>query len=253
MLCLFVQRRSHSAIEPVSNSRPTYATDSEWRVAPGARLPPTTDPLGVSRTSVRGGLQALVAKGVVVTRHGAGKFVADGPPVLDSEPLSMLAALHGFTRAEMFEARRTLEVGVAGLAAERATGDDLAAMSEGGGGLPASVSHRPDSLLPAPPPPPARPRPPDQHPPSSLLWLLCAPTNRQNTPTDRRLAIHDPSRRCIGRSTRQSGITIGRARRSSCSSTSRVRNASRNRNSPRNSRRQTPQPRADVPRASLEA
>ena len=109
----------------------------------GARLPPERElmrSLGVSRTSVRGGLQALVAKGVVVTRHGAGTFVADGPPVLDSEPLSMLAALHGFTRAEMFEARRTLEVGVAGLAAERATGDDLAAMSEEVTGMFASVS-----------------------------------------------------------------------------------------------------------------
>ena len=31
---------------------------------------------------------------------------------------------------EMFEARRTLEVGIAGLAAERATADDMAAMAE---------------------------------------------------------------------------------------------------------------------------
>jgi GntR family transcriptional repressor for pyruvate dehydrogenase complex len=95
--------------------------------------------LGVSRSSVRGGLRALVGKGVLVTRHGAGTFVADGPPVLDSEPLSLLAALHGFTRAEMFEARRTLEVGVAGLAAERARGEDLAAISEEVTGMFASI------------------------------------------------------------------------------------------------------------------
>jgi GntR family transcriptional repressor for pyruvate dehydrogenase complex len=108
----------------------------------GARLPPERElvrSLGVSRTSVRGGLQALVAKGVLVTRHGAGTFVADGPPVLDSEPLSFLAALHGFTRAEMFEARRKLETGVAGLAAERASGEDLAAISEEVTGMFASV------------------------------------------------------------------------------------------------------------------
>ena len=86
--------------------------------------------LGVSRTTVRSGLQALAAKGLVVIRHGAGSFVADGPPVLDSEPLSFLAALHGFSRREMFEARRTLEVGVAGFAAERATDADLAAISD---------------------------------------------------------------------------------------------------------------------------
>jgi GntR family transcriptional regulator, transcriptional repressor for pyruvate dehydrogenase complex len=108
----------------------------------GARLPPERElvrSLGVSRTSVRGGLQALVAKGVLVTRHGAGTFVADGPPVLDSEPLSFLAALHGFSRAEMFEARRTLEVGVAGLAADRASGEQLAAISEEVTGMFASV------------------------------------------------------------------------------------------------------------------
>lgn len=109
----------------------------------GARLPPERElvrSLGVSRTSVRGGLQALVAKGVLVTRHGAGTFVADGPPVLDSEPLNFLAALHGFTASEMFEARLTLEVGVAGLAAERATGDALAAMSEEVMGMFASIA-----------------------------------------------------------------------------------------------------------------
>jgi GntR family transcriptional regulator, transcriptional repressor for pyruvate dehydrogenase complex len=109
----------------------------------GARLPPERElvrSLGVSRTSVRGGLQALVAKGVLVTRHGAGTFVADGPPVLDSEPLNFLAALHGFTPSEMFEARLTLEVGVAGLAADRATGEALAAMSEEVMGMFASIS-----------------------------------------------------------------------------------------------------------------
>lgn len=109
----------------------------------GTRLPPERElvqSLGVSRTSVRGGLQALVAKGVLVTRHGAGTFVADGPPVLDSEPLSFLAALHGFGRAQVFEARRTLEVGIAGLAAERATADDVATIGEEVTGMFASVS-----------------------------------------------------------------------------------------------------------------
>ena len=99
----------------------------------GQRLPPERElvrTVGVSRTSVRAGLQSLAAKGVVVIRHGAGTFVADGPPMLDSEPLSFLAALHGFTRREMFEARRTLEVGIAGFAADRATDADLAAISD---------------------------------------------------------------------------------------------------------------------------
>ncbi len=92
-------------------------------LTPGARLPAERElalRVGVSRPSVRAGLRALAAMGVVQSRHGAGTFIRGGPPSLGSEPLSFLAALHGFTRDEMFEARRVLEVGVAGLAAEPA-------------------------------------------------------------------------------------------------------------------------------------
>jgi GntR family transcriptional repressor for pyruvate dehydrogenase complex len=49
---------------------------------------------------------------------------------LDSEPLRLLAELHGFSYDHMFETRSILEVGAAGLAAERATGDQLATMAE---------------------------------------------------------------------------------------------------------------------------
>jgi GntR family transcriptional repressor for pyruvate dehydrogenase complex len=100
---------------------------------PGDRLPPERElavQLGVSRPSVRAGLRSLAAIGILQTRHGAGTFITDGPPTLGSEPLSFLAALHGFTQDEMYEARRALEVGVAGLAAERATDDQIATIAE---------------------------------------------------------------------------------------------------------------------------
>jgi GntR family transcriptional repressor for pyruvate dehydrogenase complex len=96
---------------------------------PGDRLPAERDlatEIGVSRSTVRAGLHALAAMGVVRSRHGSGTFIPDGPPALASEPLSFLAALHGFTREEMYETRRVLEVGAAGLAAERATPEQLA-------------------------------------------------------------------------------------------------------------------------------
>lgn len=111
-------------------------------LGPGDRLPPERElavQVGVSRPSVRAGLRALAAMGVVQSRHGAGTFIRGGPPTLGSEPLSFLAALHGFSRDEMFEARRVLEVGVAGLAAERATGDQLATISEEITGMYASM------------------------------------------------------------------------------------------------------------------
>ena len=68
--------------------------------------------------------------GVLKSRQGAGTFLVDGPPALNSEPLRLLADLHGFSYEHMFETRSVLEVGATGLAAERATGDQLATMAE---------------------------------------------------------------------------------------------------------------------------
>lgn len=100
---------------------------------PGDRLPAERDlatHIGVSRPTVRAGLRALAAIGVVRSRHGSGTYIPDGPPSLGSEPLAFLAALHGITRDEMYEARRILEVGAAGLAAERATPEQIATLAE---------------------------------------------------------------------------------------------------------------------------
>jgi GntR family transcriptional repressor for pyruvate dehydrogenase complex len=103
------------------------------QLRPGDRLPAERDlagQIGVSRPTVRAGLRALAAMGVVQSRHGSGTYIPTGPPVLAAEPLSFLAALHGFTGEEMYEARRILEVGAAGLAAERATPDHIATLAE---------------------------------------------------------------------------------------------------------------------------
>lgn len=103
------------------------------RLGPGDRLPPERElaqKIGVSRPSLRSGLRSLQAMGVVQARQGAGTFIADGPPRLGEAPLRFLAALHGFSRDKMFEARRVLEVGTAGLAAERANGEQMASMAE---------------------------------------------------------------------------------------------------------------------------
>src|SRR6202140_5839075 len=85
---------------------------------PGDRLPPERDLaklFGVSRPTLRAGLRSLAAVGVLRARQGAGTFVVktDGSPSLDSDPLRLMASLHGFTSEEMFEARRSLEMGIA--------------------------------------------------------------------------------------------------------------------------------------------
>jgi GntR family transcriptional repressor for pyruvate dehydrogenase complex len=103
--------------------------------------------LGISRPTVRAGLHALAAMGVTESRQGAGTFITDGPPRLGSGPLSFLAALHGFTREQIFEARKVLEVGAAGLAAERGIGDKLAPMAEEVTGMFANISEPQTFLL----------------------------------------------------------------------------------------------------------
>jgi GntR family transcriptional repressor for pyruvate dehydrogenase complex len=102
------------------------------QVRPGDQLPTERElavQIGVSRPTVRAGLRALAAMGIVSSRHGSGTYISDAP-ALAPEPLSFLAALHGFTLDQMYEARRILEVGAAGLAADRATPDQIASLAE---------------------------------------------------------------------------------------------------------------------------
>ena len=111
----------------------------------GDRLPPERDLaklLGVSRPTLRAGIRSLATVGILQSRQGAGTFVVerDESPTLDSSPLRMLSALHGFTSDEMFEARLALEMSIAGMAAERATSEQMTLMAEEITGMYASLN-----------------------------------------------------------------------------------------------------------------
>ena len=91
----------------------------------GDKIPPErelAELIGVSRPSVRVGLRSLATVGVVESRRGSGTFVSEGPPLLDVNPLSLFAALHGIPQAELFETRRAIEIDLAGLAARTRRG-----------------------------------------------------------------------------------------------------------------------------------
>lgn len=133
--------RTSTSPDPVAHNGATteqvvarvYDLIRRGRLRPGDRLPPERDfarQLGISRPSLRAGLRSLIAMGVLRARQGSGTFVAEGPPQLDSGQLSLLAALHGFTYDQMFEARKVLEVNVAGMAATRATGEQLSVLAD---------------------------------------------------------------------------------------------------------------------------
>jgi GntR family transcriptional repressor for pyruvate dehydrogenase complex len=78
----------------------------------------------------------------VRSRRGSGTYIPDGPPALGVEALSFIAALHKFTVDDVYEARRVVEVGAAGLAAERATPEHLATLADDVAGLFASLTER---------------------------------------------------------------------------------------------------------------
>src|SRR5919107_5620356 len=107
---------------------------------PGDRLPPERElaaRLGVSRASVSQALVALEVLGMVDVRHGDGAVLL--APV---SRLHLVAALraHQDRLPEVIEARDALEGQLAGLAAQRRTDEDLAAIDAALAAMEADVS-----------------------------------------------------------------------------------------------------------------
>jgi GntR family transcriptional repressor for pyruvate dehydrogenase complex len=126
-------------VEPVKSTR-IYAEIvrqirglvSDGRLKSGDRLPPERDlaeRFRVSRTSVREALRALESTGLVEIRAGEGAFVREISVESLVEPLALVILNQREAIAELYEARRLLEPPIAGLAARRASADELAEMS----------------------------------------------------------------------------------------------------------------------------
>lgn len=94
----------------------------------GDRLPSERElgsQFGVSRTVVREAVRALVAKGVIEVRSGSGLRVAAVDAAAVSESMSLFLRGGRVEFEKVHEVRAVLEVHLAGLAAERATADDV--------------------------------------------------------------------------------------------------------------------------------
>lgn len=99
----------------------------------GDRLPSErdlTEQLKVSKTVIREAIRSLVAKGLIDVRVGSGMYVRGVGSDMMKEPMSLLLRSNVLKPNDVFEVREALEVTIAGLAAERATEDDLKAMQE---------------------------------------------------------------------------------------------------------------------------
>jgi DNA-binding FadR family transcriptional regulator len=100
---------------------------------PGDRLPTEREmaqQFGVSRVTVRDALRALEANGLVRVKVGGqgGPYVSEPDIALLSDSFGTHLQLRGTTFQELAEARLALETTAAGLAARRATADDLLAL-----------------------------------------------------------------------------------------------------------------------------
>ena len=101
---------------------------TEGRLKPGDRLlaeRELAEQFQVSRASVREAIRTLEMLGVIDIRPGEGTFVRGTETDDIIRPLAMFLAVERSSLLDMFEMRRIFETATAGLAAERATEEEL--------------------------------------------------------------------------------------------------------------------------------
>ena len=101
------------------------------QLAPGDRLKPERElasELEVSRNVVREAIRSLVDANVLESRQGAGVFVASLHVESLIEPLELVLALEKATLHSLAQARLAIEPGIAALAAQHASDEDLEAL-----------------------------------------------------------------------------------------------------------------------------
>jgi GntR family transcriptional regulator, transcriptional repressor for pyruvate dehydrogenase complex len=95
---------------------------------PGNRLPPErelSEKLRVSRTVVREATKLLQERGLVKVLTGSGTFVSKVEPSTIADSISLYMWGHGHAFHDLLEIRKMFEVEIAGLAAERATDEEV--------------------------------------------------------------------------------------------------------------------------------
>jgi DNA-binding FadR family transcriptional regulator len=105
-------------------------TAAGHRAAPD-RLAPEREiatEMGVSRNVVREAIRSLVDSNVLETRQGAGVFVASLHVESLIEPLELVLALESATLHSLAQARIVIEPGIAALAAEHGSEEDMRAL-----------------------------------------------------------------------------------------------------------------------------
>jgi len=121
--------RERSLPERVAERMLQLITSKGWEQ--GKRIPPERDlavAFGVSRTVIREAVKTLEARGVLENRMGSGVYVRQTDSTIFASSLKTYVQLAGSSeiRKQLVEIRRILEIGIAQLAAERATPEQCA-------------------------------------------------------------------------------------------------------------------------------
>jgi GntR family transcriptional repressor for pyruvate dehydrogenase complex len=104
----------------------THLISGAW--VDGERIPPERElcaQLGVGRASLREAMKALEIMGMIETRLGDGTFVCHRSEFLSRPLLWAITSSGASDLRELVEARRLIEVALAGFAAKRASAEDI--------------------------------------------------------------------------------------------------------------------------------
>ncbi len=99
----------------------------------GERLPPErklAETFQVSRNTIREAIRILVEKGAVVSRTGAGNFVAESASQVMASAMEDAVGKQRHRLKEVFEFRKMIEPQIASLAAERISDETLTTLEE---------------------------------------------------------------------------------------------------------------------------
>jgi GntR family transcriptional repressor for pyruvate dehydrogenase complex len=116
-------------VDEVARRLTSWILDTGLR--PGDRMPSEREllqELHVGRSSLREAIKTLSAFGIIRVEQGSGMFVGDGSTSLLTKPIAWALLIGEHSTRDVIEARRTVEVAMAGMATERATPEDLGAL-----------------------------------------------------------------------------------------------------------------------------
>lgn len=95
---------------------------------PGDRLPSERvlgEQIGVSRTVIREAIKALQERGLIKAIDGSGHYVSKMKPEIVAQSISLFMKVHKHAFRDLLEVRKSLEVEIAGLAADRANNEEI--------------------------------------------------------------------------------------------------------------------------------